>query len=97
MADEKFVATQGNGRNKVMVKSCVVFDGLRNTASKGTEYTGKYSYSNFESTEDFWMEVYDIVSQRYDLEKTTDHIHYGRWSTLDKKTEHNSLRIHHSP
>ena len=69
MADEKFVATQGNGRNKVMVKSCVVFDGLRNTASKGTEYTGKYSYSNFESTEDFWMEVYDIVSQRYDLEK----------------------------
>lgn len=68
MADEKFIATQGNGKNKVMVKSCVIFDGLRNTASKGTQYTGKYSYSNYTSTEDFWMEVFDIVSQRYDLE-----------------------------
>ena len=66
MADEKFIATQGNNKKKVMAKAGVIFDGMSFKENR-VHYDNKHYHLAI--TDDFRNEIYDKVCQRYDLDK----------------------------
>lgn len=49
MADEKFVSTQNNNNQDVMVKEIVVFDG-RTTKNNRTTLNNKYTFAGFKTS-----------------------------------------------
>ena len=66
MADEKFIATQGSNKKKVMAKAGVIFEG---PSFKENRVHYEEKYYHLAITDDFWNEVYDKVCQRYDIDK----------------------------
>jgi len=66
MADEKFIATQNNNKEDVMIKEIVVFDG-RTTKNNRTTLKNKMTFASFKdrSTEDCLDYLYYV----YDLDK----------------------------
>lgn len=66
MADEKYIGTQGNNGDKVMVKAAVAFEGL-NYNGKRLEYTDKFYHIGI--SQDFWQDFYDKLDERYKLDE----------------------------
>ncbi|MDD6272498.1 MAG: UPF0236 family protein [bacterium] len=67
MADEKFVATQNNDNNDVMIKEIVVFDG-RTTINGRTTLSNKYIFSSYE-TDKCATECLDYIYKVYNSDK----------------------------
>ena len=67
MADEKFVATQNNNNEDVMVKDIVVFDG-REEKNNRVKLKNKMSFSSFNGN-DCLNECLDYLYYAYDLDK----------------------------
>lgn len=67
MADEKFVSTQNNNNQDVMVKSIVVFDG-REKKNKRTKLLNKYIFANYNSKV-LMEDCLDYLYCHYDLDK----------------------------
>ena len=67
MADEKFVATQNNNNEDVMVKDIVVFDG-REEKNNRVKLKNKMSFSSFKGNECL-NECLDYLYYVYDLDK----------------------------
>ncbi len=67
MADEKFVATQNNNKEDVMVKDIVVFDG-RDEKNNQVKLKNKMSFSSFKGNECL-NECLDYLYYVYDLDK----------------------------
>ena len=67
MADEKFVATQNNNKEDVMVKDIVVFDG-RDKKNNRVKLKNKMSFSSFKGN-DCLDECIDYLYYVYDLDK----------------------------
>ena len=66
MADEKYVPIQKGETAKTMVKSAVIFENITRE-HKRTRLIGKTIYSSVETC--FWEDIYDIVSEKYDIDK----------------------------
>ncbi|CAM4346612.1 UPF0236 family protein [Erysipelothrix inopinata] len=66
MADEKYVHMQRNESQSVMVKSAVIFEGIKGP-QKRRQLINKMVYSGTESN--FWNSVYDLLSITYDMDK----------------------------
>lgn len=67
MADEKFVATQNNNKEDVMVKDIVVFDG-REEKNNRVKLKNKMSFSSFKGN-DCLNDCLDYLYYVYDLDK----------------------------
>lgn len=67
MADEKFVSTQNNDNQDVMVKSIVIFDG-RESNKKRTSLLNKYIFANYNS-KDLINDCLDYLYYVYDMDK----------------------------
>ena len=67
MADEKFVATQNNNNEDVMIKEIVVFDG-RETKNKRTKLINKQTFASFDNNE-MLNECLDYLYYVYDMDK----------------------------
>lgn len=67
MADEKFVPTQNNNHEDVMIKSIVIFDG-REKKNKRTNLLHKYIFANYNS-KDLINEFLNYLYYHYDLDK----------------------------
>ena len=67
MADEKFVSTQNNNNQDIMIKSIVIFDG-REKKNKRTKLLNKYIFANYNS-KDLMNDCLDYLYYRYDLDK----------------------------
>ena len=65
MADEKYISTQKENTGKVMIKSAVIFEGI-NKQKKRNTLERKTVYSSID--ECFWEDVYDVVSEMYDID-----------------------------
>ncbi len=65
MADEKYIGTQGNNGDKVMVKAAVAFEGLSYKGNR-MEYTNKFYHIAI--TQDFWRDFYNKLHDRYELD-----------------------------
>ncbi len=81
MADEKYVATQGNDGSKVMVKAAVAFEGL-SLKNQRTKYTDKYYHLAI--TSNFWTEFHEKLSEMYDLDKIDEIFIMGDGATWIK-------------
>ena len=67
MADEKFIATQNNNNEDVMVKQIVVFDD-RQTSNNRTKLVNKQTFASFENN-DMLNECLDYLYYVYDMDK----------------------------
>lgn len=67
MADEKFVATQNNNNEDVMVKEIVVFDG-RTIKNKRTTLNNKHTFASFKGNE-FINDCLNYLYYVYDMDK----------------------------
>lgn len=67
MADEKFVHTQNNNKEDVMIKQIVVFDG-REKINKRTKLLNKKIFSSFNNKE-YLNDCLDYLYYAYDLDK----------------------------
>lgn len=69
MADEHFVALQKSKSNCAMIKAGVIFDGIRNTQKhhQRNEYLNKHYH--FSLDDNFWEDIYQIIIERYDIDK----------------------------
>lgn len=69
MADEKFIPLQRENKDrpsKLMVKMASIFDG-KSTANKRTTLLNKYSVAT--ETSNFWPHLWEVLNQRYNLDK----------------------------
>lgn len=66
MADEKFIATQNNNNENVMVKEIIVFDG-RETKNGRTSLTNKHIFASFDRSPA--INCLDYLFNTYDLDK----------------------------
>lgn len=67
MADEKFVSTQNNNQEDVMVKEIVVFDG-RKTKNNRTRLNNKMCFASFKN-KDYLNDCLDYLYYVYDIDK----------------------------
>lgn len=68
MADEKYVHTQEDD-NDAMIKVAVIFEEVLQEGSRNV-LVNKTVYASLDSH--FWEDVYDIVSEKYDIESIED-------------------------
>lgn len=66
IADEKFISTQNNNNQNVMVKSIVIFDG-REKKNKRTKLLHKYIFANYDSKK-LLDDCLDYLYSHYDLD-----------------------------
>ena len=86
MADEKFVATQNNNKEDVMVKDIVVFDGREEKNSR-VKLKNKMSFSSFKGNECL-DECLDYLYYVYDLDKVKNIFIMGDGAKWIKKLAH---------
>lgn len=69
MADEKYVPIQNYDNKKVMVKAAVIFESIEKADGHKDrkKIIEKIVYSSID--DNFWEDIYDIVSERYDINK----------------------------
>ena len=83
MADEKWVHTQNNNNEDVMVKEIVVFDG-REENKKKTKLLNKYSFTSFNNN-NFLNECLDYLYYVYDMDKIKNIYVMGDGATWIRK------------
>lgn len=66
MADEKYIATQGNNRKKTMVKAATIFESMTTEGSR-RKLINKHVYLH--RGNNFWDNIQDIIHNKYQLSK----------------------------
>ena len=85
MADEKFVHTQRNNKQDIMVKSIVVFDDIKKNG-KRTTLINKKVFSNYSNS--LINAVLDYIYQTYDTRKIKNVFYMGDGAGWIKKLRH---------